>query len=261
MTNTAKLAHSDDIDVIGCSLMPDQAEALRKALQPSVAHNARSSDTELQAIMKRCFPPVTLDPSLDIYAAKPTLFILHGVPEISRDRFLASSRQPKHKTSNPPGFGALIAKGMQLHINSKPSSRGTVLTRGNMGISVARGTSFLAYDVPEPRVVLIIDGEMTLAELKERLELLGAAEDEKILLLASEILFKESRQININNTEDQNLIVKTLEKLEQAGRRPDLIILDNLSSLGGGIEENDNSALESQLMWLVRLRHMGYPCR
>ncbi len=50
----------------------------------------------------------------------------------------------------------------------------------------------------------------------------------------------------------------TDDRLEALGRRPELIILDNLSSLGGGIDENDNSQLDAQLAWLVQLRFRGH---
>jgi AAA domain/Winged helix-turn-helix DNA-binding len=37
-----------------------------------------------------------------------------------------------------------------------------------------------------------------------------------------------------------------------------LVIFDNLSSLRSGIDENDNSALDGFLRWLLALRHKGY---
>jgi len=49
-----------------------------------------------------------------------------------------------------------------------------------------------------------------------------------------------------------------LEELEGRGLRPELIILDNLSSLSGGVDENDNSALDQFLQFLVGVRHRGY---
>lgn len=64
--------------------------------------------------------------------------------------------------------------------------------------------------------------------------------------------------MNINDPAHQDLILRTLQQLERNGYRPDVIIFDNLSSLGGGIDENDNSALDAQLQWLLQLRHLGY---
>ncbi|MHC5656133.1 AAA family ATPase [Stappia sp. ICDLI1TA098] len=46
--------------------------------------------------------------------------------------------------------------------------------------------------------------------------------------------------------------------MAEQGRKPEFIIMDNLSSLRRGAEENDNSALDEILPWLVALRHKGY---
>jgi DNA-binding MarR family transcriptional regulator/5S rRNA maturation endonuclease (ribonuclease M5) len=127
-----------------------------------------------------------------------------------------------------------------------------------LSLAVARGVQFLSYHVPNPQRVLYIDGEMAMTDLKDRLVLLNGPETEDLILLPSEKLFRESVPLNINDETHQQLIVKALERLERQNRRPSLIILDNLSSLGGGIDENDNSALDKQLRWLISLRHMSY---
>jgi KaiC/GvpD/RAD55 family RecA-like ATPase/5S rRNA maturation endonuclease (ribonuclease M5) len=127
-----------------------------------------------------------------------------------------------------------------------------------IALAIARGTPFLCYKVTKPRVILFWDGEMTVADIKERLKLLGAENDQNFLIMASEILFNESRSVNINNPDDQALIKQTLDKLAALGRRPEVVIFDNISSLGGGIDENDNSALESQMNFLRDLRHKRY---
>ncbi len=125
--------------------------------------------------------------------------------------------------------------------------------------SLVQRIAFLAYDVPEIRTVLIFDGEMPQVVIQERLEHLGLSNETRLSIVAAELLFhEEGRTLNINLAEDQQLIFSTLEKLEMDGRRPDLIIFDNISSLGGGIDENDNSALEEQLQFLIKLRHKGF---
>jgi hypothetical protein len=81
---------------------------------------------------------------------------------------------------------------------------------------------------------------------------------ENLLILSSEILFGEGEALNINQIECQQRIEAMLDSLVAKGMPPGLIILDNLSSLGGGIDENDNSELDKQLQWLIRLRHKGF---
>ncbi|HRF08055.1 MAG TPA: AAA family ATPase [Xanthobacteraceae bacterium] len=124
--------------------------------------------------------------------------------------------------------------------------------------TVSQGESFFGFDVPKPRCVLYIDGEMTLVELRERLNLLGVElTGENFCLLPSELLALHDRPLNINDPEDQAAIIKAIQTLESRGRRPDLVIFDNLSSLAGGVDENDNTALDALLQWLVNLRHKG----
>jgi hypothetical protein len=127
-----------------------------------------------------------------------------------------------------------------------------------MAKAVALGEDFLAYHVPKARHVLFIDGEMPLADLKERVKDIGADDIDNLDILSSEILHHEFRSLNINREEDQRLITSMLDQMAEQGRKPDLIIMDNLSSLRLGAEENDNSALDAILPWLVALRHKGY---
>lgn len=124
--------------------------------------------------------------------------------------------------------------------------------------AIALGRPFLGYEVPKPRRVLFVDGEMPLADLQERFKAIGADKIDNIDILASEILYQEFHPLNINREEDRNLISTMLDRLTEKGRRPELLIFDNLSSLRMGAEENDNSALDQILVWLMSLRHKGY---
>jgi KaiC/GvpD/RAD55 family RecA-like ATPase len=124
--------------------------------------------------------------------------------------------------------------------------------------AIALGRPFLGYEVPKPRRVLFVDGEMPLADLQERFKAVGADKIDNIDILASEIMYQEFHPLNINREEDRNLISSMLDRLTQQGRRPELLIFDNLSSLRMGVEENDNSALDQILVWLMSLRHKGY---
>ncbi len=124
--------------------------------------------------------------------------------------------------------------------------------------ALASGEPFLGFEVPAPVRVLFIDGEMTLVDLRDRLVALGAGELDNLELVPSEALHRDNSAININNPDHQARLLRTIERLEELGRRPSLIIFDNLSSLGGGIDENDNSALDGLLQWLVGVRHRDY---
>lgn len=128
----------------------------------------------------------------------------------------------------------------------------------SLACAIARGEAFLDYDVPKARWVLYIDGEMPLVDLQARVRALSAAPPENFMLLPSETLFREARPLNLHDPVDQQAIELALVHLEADGRRPEVLFFDNLSSLTGGVDENDNSALDKLLQWLIGLRHKGY---
>jgi len=124
--------------------------------------------------------------------------------------------------------------------------------------AVASGEDWIGFEVPKRRRVLYIDGEMPLADLKQRLKAIGVGRSDRIDILASEILFQDLRPLNIHLDTDRQQITEMLFSLEQEGRRPALIIFDNLSALRAGVDENDNAALDGLLRWFLLLRHRGY---
>ncbi|MEZ5814415.1 MAG: AAA family ATPase [Alphaproteobacteria bacterium] len=127
-----------------------------------------------------------------------------------------------------------------------------------LGISIANGWQFLHYNVPKARRVLLIDGEMPLADLQKRLRMFAGFETDYFDFLPSESLHKEDRPLNIQAEEDRQRIKEALAALELLGRRPEMIIFDNLSSLSGGVDENSNTELDDFMRWMVNLRHEGY---
>jgi hypothetical protein len=126
-----------------------------------------------------------------------------------------------------------------------------------LSIKLATGENFFGFRVRRRCRVLYIDGEMSLAELQERIYALHGDGAENLMLLPSERLFLEDRPLNISGPEDQKRILDVIAKLEREDLGPDLIVFDNLSSLSGGMDENDNTALDGLLRWLVFIKHGG----
>ncbi|WP_201830994.1 AAA family ATPase [Microvirga zambiensis] len=126
-----------------------------------------------------------------------------------------------------------------------------------LAVCVAEGDDFLAYGIPSPETVLYVDGEMPLVDIKERLNQLRSELPENLHILSSERLFANDTPLNINDEADQQRIIDAVEDMTREGIRPSLIILDNLSSLAAGLDENDNSALDRILKFLRQLRHGG----
>src|SRR5262249_54870431 len=81
--------------------------------------------------------------------------------------------------------------------------------------AVASGEDWIGFEVPKRRRVLYIDGEMPLADLKQRLKAIGVGRSDRIDILASEILFQDLRPLNIRLDTDRQQITEMLFSLEQ----------------------------------------------
>ena len=131
-----------------------------------------------------------------------------------------------------------------------------------MGLAkaIAKGEpTFLGWKIHESGHVLFVDGEMALVDLKERLlSLFGEQGCANFHLLPSEDLYKDGCPICLDKFQEQEAILNLLENMRATGVNPKLIVLDNLSTLRRGVNENDNSEAQVLLDFLVKLRHLGY---
>jgi AAA domain/Domain of unknown function (DUF6371) len=127
----------------------------------------------------------------------------------------------------------------------------------SLAVAVSHGDDFLGFPVSKARHVLYIDGEMALYDLKSRIVALDDGDNDHLHLLPSESLFRMDRPLNINAVEDQQRIVEVIQTMIAEGTPPELIVLDNLSSLSAGTDENNNSELDKLLHWLVGMRHLN----
>ena len=130
----------------------------------------------------------------------------------------------------------------------------------HLALCLNRGTDFFAWAVPKARRVLLIDGEMQPNYLQFRLRaLLGSeAPPPGLQIISVARMWREGDALAINESNDQQRIEQILGELEAHEQRPDLIILDNLSSLVVGLDENSNSELDTLLRWQIKLRSAGY---
>jgi putative DNA primase/helicase len=137
------------------------------------------------------------------------------------------------------------------------SRRGVGKTHLSLGIAyaVASGGKFLNWSAPEPRRVLLIDGEMPLVTLQERLGAIVAANDKEppgpdfIRLIAAD--HQPEGIPDISTAEG----METLEPHIADG--VDLIILDNLSTLCRSGKENESESWGPVQEWLLMLRRRG----
>ncbi len=128
-----------------------------------------------------------------------------------------------------------------------------------LALAVALGEPFFGWKVPKARRVLYIDGEMPTKMYRDRLlALCNGIIPDNLDILLSEPLWLEDSPLKINEAPDQRRIDNMLNELEAAGRNPELIIFDNMSSLTFGMDENSNTEVEPLIRYLISLRHKGY---
>ena len=128
-----------------------------------------------------------------------------------------------------------------------------------LGVSIAKGQKiFLGWEIHDKYSVLYVDGEMAKVELKERFNELTDAPLDNLFILSSEMLYRDGCPICLDIPDEQQAVNDLLDHLETKGQKAQVIILDNLSTLRRGINENDNNEAQALLDWLVSLRHKGY---
>jgi putative DNA primase/helicase len=133
-----------------------------------------------------------------------------------------------------------------------PRGMGKSLIALTMGLAVASGSSVLRWNAPKPRGVLLVDGEMLLADLQTRLNLILAGLGTKIPDDGFRVLAADhtERGINLSTGEGQQELERQLDGI-------DLLILDNLSTLLANGSEGASDAWLPMQNWLLRLRRKG----
>ena len=133
--------------------------------------------------------------------------------------------------------------------------RGTGKTHVALGIAhaVATGGMFLNWRAPKPRRVLLVDGEMPVSELRDRLKCIVAgngvaAASGMLKVLAGDLL--EDGVGDLAHPQVQRKVERCLDGAE-------LLILDNLASLMPGQRESDTVGWTTMQQWLLRLRRRG----
>ena len=164
--------------------------------------------------------------------------------DISQKKFLLSTFVPM------AGLGMLYA----------PRGIGKSWFAMSLAAAIAKGDpTFLGWQVHEQGDVLFVDGEMSLSDLKERLLLLLGNEGcSAFHVMPSENLYRDGCPICLDVPEEHQAIIQLLSFMKENRTEPKLIVLDNLSTLRRGINENDNSEAQMLLDFLIKLRHMGY---
>ncbi len=144
-----------------------------------------------------------------------------------------------------------------------PSGIGKSMLALTLALAVAGGGTVLGWTAPKPRPVLYVDGEMHAQDLRDRLAMLAGTVAGCDMEAAARNLCVLSRQFqggevhfpDLMDPEDQNMVLKEATK---AGA--ELVILDNFSTLCEVPDENEASAMNPVLGFLLRMKQCGRAC-
>jgi hypothetical protein len=129
--------------------------------------------------------------------------------------------------------------------------RGLGKTHVALGIAwaAASGGSFLKWRAERPCRVLYVDGEMPAADMQERLRLIGSAPEALHFLLAD---MQGLGMPDLGTPEGQAVLERSW-----GDTPPELLVIDNLSSLVSNARDNDADGWSVMQSWLLRLRRLG----
>jgi putative DNA primase/helicase len=124
----------------------------------------------------------------------------------------------------------------------------------SLALSLATGIPFLSWDT-RPTGGLYVDGEMPLADLRERLvKLVGPRVPGGLYLLSSEQFFTaHGRDFRVTDAMLRQALDAWLAEHEAVR----VVILDNISTLCTGISEDKKGDWEPMAAWLIQLRCRG----
>jgi putative DNA primase/helicase len=159
---------------------------------------------------------------------------------------LALPERKRHLPWLPEGGNAMVYG---------PRGIGKTFFELGLGAALTTGTPFLKWAGGDPVGVLYVDGEMQLDELRERMtKFLIGPPKAPLRFLSSEMVYHRlHRDIVLSSDEVREEIISILDV------HPDIrvLILDNVSCLFAGIDEDKKRDWEPIAAWLIRLRHRG----
>lgn len=165
-----------------------------------------------------------------------------------------------------PDLLALVIPERARHLPWLPES-GNVMVYGPRGVgktffqlalavALTTGQGLLRWPAPVPVGVLYVDGEMQLDELRNRITALSNLPPTAPLeFLTSQLVYQRCGGRDLILTSES--MRHEVEKILEARPAIRVLILDNISCLFSGINEDSKQDWEPINAWLIRLRHRG----
>ncbi len=125
-----------------------------------------------------------------------------------------------------------------------------------LAVALTTGQALLRWPAPVPVGVLYVDGEMQLDELRNRITALSNLPPTAPLeFLTSQLVYHRCAGKDLVLTSEA--MRHEVEKILEARPAIRVLILDNISCLFSGINEDSKQDWEPINAWLIRLRHRG----
>ena len=129
----------------------------------------------------------------------------------------------------------------------------------SLALSLASGKDFADWRITKPRKVLIIDGEMQPDDLKDRLDVLRKYHDldkeneqplkRNLIIISRQDQHPDTIFPDLNLIEDQDELLEIINEIN-----PDLVVLDNLSTLANLEDENAAHAYNDIFRFLTKIK-------
>jgi hypothetical protein len=152
-----------------------------------------------------------------------------------------------------------------------PAGIGKTMLSLTIALAVAGGGKVLGWESGRPRSVLLVDGEMHAADLRDRLKMLAGTIEGCNLEAASRNLriicrqhqggavrFPDLAEAEVEGGDRMPGQDVILAEARKAGA--ELLILDNLATLAGIEDENSAAAMAPVLQLLLRVKQAGHGC-
>lgn len=133
----------------------------------------------------------------------------------------------------------------------------------SLALAIAGGGTLMGWSSPRPRRVLLIDGEMPEDDLQDRLRMLAgtveginmAEAGANLSILARHSQDPDTAFPDFGDEDEHDRNLKLIRSY-----RPDVVILDNLSTLATVANENDTAEVQKVVKFLARLKQARIGC-